>query len=141
MTVFHWDVFKRVVPTPIDSMTPCRNLRLVQQRPHTSLKHDTSTSRTHNNPQPQVLKLLQRRPERILLVPVLIKLRHLLWGRLAVAPCLRSFSLAIPTKVAQEDVVGDWAEEFNGREHVAAEEKDWEGEVDEGVAEVAAQIC
>lgn len=107
------------------------------QRSERLLDRNTKPTNTENGPQPLVGKLLHAWPKSILVRAELLQLGKFVWLGSRVATHLVRLLLLVTTEEAEEAVVRDRAEELNWGEHVAAIEHDDEGNVDEGVAEVA----
>jgi hypothetical protein len=106
-------------------------------RPQRLFESNAHTTNTHHSPQPLVLQLIDTRPEGILIRTELLQLTELLWVRSRVSALLVFLLLGVATEKAEEGVVRSGAEELDGSEHVGAVEHDDEGDVYEGVAEVA----
>jgi hypothetical protein len=106
-------------------------------RPKRLLNSDAHSTETDHSPQPLVLQLIRVGPESVLIRTEILQLAELLWVGSRVSALLVSLLLGISTKVAEEGVVRGGTEELDRGEHVGAVEHDNEGDVYEGVAEVA----
>jgi len=71
----------------------------------------TSNTTANHSPQPRVLRLGRARPEAVLVLAVLLKLRKLDWVRSGVPALLRSLGRRSAADESKEDVVGDGPEE------------------------------
>jgi hypothetical protein len=116
----------------LDSYSPS-----LVHRPKRLLNSDAHSTETDHSPQPLVLQLIRVGPEGILIRTETLQLAELLWVGSRVSALLVSLLLGISTKVAEEGVVRGGTEEFDRGEHVGTVEHDDEGDVYEGVAEVA----
>jgi hypothetical protein len=107
------------------------------QSPQSLLDDNTSSTDAQDGPQPLIVELFSTWPERVLVLAELLQLGELLGLRSRVATLLMLSLLSITSKVPQKSIVCDRSEELYRREHVGAVEHDNEGNVDEGVSEVA----
>lgn len=101
------------------------------------LDNSNGTARTKHDPEILIAELLDARPEGILLLAIGLEIGGLVGAGDRVAAFLVVFGGLVAAEEAQVGVVGDGAEQLDGREHVAGVEQDGEGEVNQGVAEVA----
>lgn len=108
-------------------------------RPHPLLNNNANNPTPKNNPSPRVCKLSQTRPETVLLGPPGLQLLVLVGVSQLVARFLARFVLLITADEAQVSVVCEGSQKDERIEAVGGVEDD-EGEVDEGVTEVAARI-
>lgn len=108
--------------------------------PESFFNRNSDTTNSNHSPQPLVRKLLRRRPERVLLSPELLQLCKFGRVRLGVAARLVAFLLVVSSVEAEEDVIGQWAEELDWSEHVGAVEEYDEGEVNKGVSKIATSM-
>lgn len=110
---------------------------LLQVHPGSPLDHNTNTTNPRKNPNPRVGNLAEFRPEAVLVFSVVLQLEVLPRVLRLVPQFLAIFILAVTADEAQEDVVCDWAGKSERVEEVVAGQEEWEGEVCEGVTEVA----
>ena len=110
------------------------------QRPERLLNCNTKRSNTYHSPKPRVLELVHARPEGVLVGAELLQLCKLVGMRLRVAAHLMLLLLLIAAEEAQEAVVGDGTEQLDWGQHVTAVEHDDEGNVNEGISEVAVTV-
>lgn len=109
----------------------------VEVRKHTSLNCGTHNTSTSHNPYPLVVPLLDTGPEAVLLAlvsPQLLKLGGVL---LDISLLLARLVLLVTAEVAENDVVADRTEDDEGVKHAGTVEEYGEGQVAEGVAEIA----
>lgn len=99
---------------------------LSSQRPQSPLKQHTRSTSTNNNPAPLVTRLLQVRPEAVLLLLVILELRRLDGVLLSVPLRLILFILAVSANKPQEDVVHNRAQRGEGVEETRADKQDRE---------------
>jgi hypothetical protein len=119
---------------------PCQKLHIntsLVQRPERLLNRNTKCTNTDHSPKPRILELVHARPEGILVGAELLQLCKLVGMRLRVAAHLMLLLLLVAAEEAQEAVVCDGTEQLNWGQHVTAVEHDDEGDVNQGVSEVA----
>jgi hypothetical protein len=109
----------------------------LQHAPRNLLRSDTRSRNSHEGPRPRVSCLRRLRPERVLVCAVTLELALLGGVELVVTLFLGRLGLGVAADEAQEDVVGNGAEEqcrMGGR---GRESEEGEGQMGKSIAEVA----
>lgn len=114
-----------------------RDLRSSERSPDDPFQNHGPGTRTQHTPSPLVGKLADRRPDGVLVLPVLVKVGHLGGISRGVSMCLALLVLLVAGDIAEEDVICYWAEEEDGVEERVGVEDQGERRVDQDIAEIA----
>lgn len=114
-----------------------RDLLSSESSPDDPFQNHSPGTRTQHTPSPLVGKLADRRPDSVLVLPVLVEVGHFGGISRRVSMSLALLVLLVAGDIAEEDVICYWAEEEDGVEERVGVEDQGERRVDQDIAEIA----